>query len=90
MELTAAAFDFTEDCVNALLCLMPVLSIDTGIYRVNEEAGFGEEELIVEQTSSGMIGVAADDGSVYPESKAICDFAGINGIFIGIGGRIFF
>ena len=89
MKLNADPLNLSQNDPGPLFCEIPVFSCYIAFsHRTYQESGVRIEKLVIEKASSGMIRLAAENGSPDLHPQAVGNLSGINGILISIGGLI--
>ena len=90
MKLCPAAFYFPQHHINGLRCLCPVVPGDVlDRDRADEKMGIRVKKLVIQQGTSGMERLAAENGSLWENPQAVGKQLGKNGIFIGKRSLVF-
>ena len=88
MELSAAPLNLPQNQINALAGFVPVMSVDAGVRGADQDLRLRKQKLIIQQASSGVPGVAAEDRPADGKAKGVRERPGAEGVFVGVGGAL--
>ena len=90
MELDADPLRFSQYQLCPLPGLVPVFPGDPAVFdRAYQKLGIRIQQLVIQQASSGMVRLAAEDCLLDIQLQTIRHLSGKNGVFISIGSLIF-